>query len=104
MSTEQDIRTQRSQIDRLDGELLLLLNKRAELGSKLLGLKRAAGLPVCDPARELEVICNARQGNGGPLDDRAVEKIFRRIVYETRRTEERENARLQLAQLEGAAK
>ena len=93
MNAEEDIRTRRTEIDRLDDELLRLLNQRAHLGTVLLRLKRAAGLPICDPARELEVICRAREGNAGPLDDEAVENIFRRIVHETRRAEERENAR-----------
>jgi len=99
MNAEQDIRARRTEIDRLDDELLRLLNQRAQLGTELLGLKRAAGLPICDPARELEVICRARDGNAGPLDDEAVENIFRLIVHETRRAEERENAR---ARAEGA--
>ena len=93
-SIEEEIRIRRAEIDRLDAELLRLINQRAGLGTKLLTLKRAAGLPICDPSRELEVLCRAREGNSGPLDDRAVEEIFRRIVLETRRAEERENARL----------
>jgi len=69
--------------------LLRLLNQRAQLGTQLLGLKRAAGLLSAIPARELEVICRARESNAGPLDDEAVENIFRRIVHETRRAESR---------------
>jgi chorismate mutase len=99
MNAEEEIRSRRAQIDRLDDLLLRLLNQRAQLGTELLGLKRAAGLPICDPARELEVICRARESNVGPLDDEAVENIFRRIVHETRRAEEQENAR---ARAEGA--
>jgi chorismate mutase/prephenate dehydratase len=91
---DNNISERRAEIDRLDDELLRLLNQRAELGSKLLALKRSAGLPICDPNRELEVLCRARQSNPGPLDGRAVENIFRRIIAETRRAEERENARL----------
>jgi chorismate mutase len=45
------------------------------------------------------VVCRARESNTGPLDDEAVENIFRRIVHETRRAEEQENAR---ARAEGA--
>jgi chorismate mutase len=94
MNAEEDIRARRSEIDRLDDLLLRLLNQRAQLGTELLSLKRAAGLPICDPARELEVICRARESNAGPLDDEAVENLFSRIVHETRRAEERENARV----------
>ncbi|MCU1309653.1 MAG: chorismate mutase [Candidatus Angelobacter sp.] len=93
MDAEEEIRARRTEIDRLDDLLLRLLNQRAQLGTELLRLKRAAGLPICDPARELEVICRARESNAGPLEDEAVENIFRRIVHETRRAEEQENAR-----------
>src|SRR6266446_9562596 len=92
MNAEENIRARRSEVDRLDDELLSLLNRRAQLGTELLGLKRAAGLPICDPARELEVICRARDSNAGPLDDEAVENIFCRIVHETRCAEEQKNA------------
>jgi chorismate mutase len=77
----------RTEIDEIDRELLRLLNRRARLALKVGQLKRAAGLPCCDPDRERVVLSTLRQANTGPLDSRAVTKLFRRIIGESRRVE-----------------
>lgn len=74
----------RTEIDELDRELLRLLNRRARLAMKVGALKRAAGLPCCDPERERAVLMDLQQANAGPLDERAVTKLFRRIIRESR--------------------
>jgi chorismate mutase len=51
--------------------------------------KLSAGLPICDGQREREVIERSCRANAGPLDETAVEKIFRRIIRETRSIEMR---------------
>jgi chorismate mutase-like protein len=83
------LKTHRAQIDAIDLDLLRLLNRRAELASQVLAVKKGAGMPVCDPKRELEVLARVRDNNSGPLDSRAMETVFRQIIYETRRSEER---------------
>lgn len=77
----------RAEIDVIDSELLRLLNKRARLAVKVGESKKAAGLSLCDEAREREVIERACQANQGPLDERAILKLFRRIIRESRRVE-----------------
>ena len=77
----------RTEIDEIDRELLRLLNRRARLAMKVGALKRVAGLPCTDPERERVVLRTLQQANGGPLDTRAVAKLFRRIIQETRRVE-----------------
>jgi chorismate mutase len=77
----------REEIDAIDRELLRLLNQRARVARKIGALKRAAGLPVCDPDRERAVLSQAQHANAGPLDEQAVGKLFRRIIRETRRLE-----------------
>lgn len=89
MKAEQQLKSCRAEIDHLDRDLLRLLNRRAELASEVLALKRSAGLPICDPRRELEVLARVRENNPGPLDSRAIETVFRQVIYETRRSEER---------------
>jgi chorismate mutase len=79
----------RTEIDEIDRELLRLLNRRARLAIKVGSLKRAAGLPCCDPDRERVVLSTLRQANTGPLDSPAVTKLFRRIIAESRRVETR---------------
>lgn len=73
----------RREIDDVDRELLRLLNVRARLALKVGALKRAAGMPLCDSAREQEVLTEACRENSGPLDNRAIAKIFRRIIRES---------------------
>ncbi len=74
----------RTEIDELDRELLRLLNRRARLAMKVGALKRAAGLPCCDPERERAVLRDLQKANAGPLDGRAITKLFRRIIRESR--------------------
>jgi chorismate mutase len=77
----------RREIDNIDREMLRLLSMRARLALKLGVLKTGAGLPLCDPDREREVLTEACRRNVGPLDDRAVARIFRRIIHESKRLE-----------------
>ena len=77
----------RKEIDEIDDEILRLLNMRARLALKVGVLKREAQLPLCDPVRERSVLLRLSQLNSGPLDDRAVTKLFRRIIRESRRLE-----------------
>jgi len=80
-----DIEHWRNEIDEIDAELLRLLNVRARLALKVGALKKAKHLPFCDPDREQYVLSRLRHLNDGPLDDRAVHKLFRRIIRESRR-------------------
>lgn len=77
----------RTEIDEVDRELLRLLNRRARLAIKVGALKRAAGLPCCDPEREMLVLSTLQRANTGPLDSRAITKLFGRIIRESRRIE-----------------
>jgi len=82
-----DIEHWRKEIDEIDAELLRLLNTRARLALKVGALKQAANLPFCDPDRERSVLQRLRELNSGPLDERAVVKLFRRIIRESRRVQ-----------------
>jgi chorismate mutase len=75
----------RGEIDKVDAEILRLLNLRAELAVRVGESKRSAGLSVCDRAREREVVERARRNNRGPLDDDAVARLFRAVIRESRR-------------------
>ncbi len=82
-----DIEHWRKEIDEIDTELLRLLNMRARLALKVGALKQAAHLPFCDPERERIVLHRLQELNAGPLDERAVDKVFRRIIRESRRVQ-----------------
>jgi chorismate mutase len=77
----------RREIDALDDELLRLINRRAGVALRVGAIKQAAGLPLCDPERECDVLARARLANDGPLGDGAVANIFRLIIDESRRLE-----------------
>jgi len=79
----------RTEIDEIDRELLRLLNRRARLAMKVGALKQNAGLPCCDTERERDVLTRLQQANGGPLDSRAIGKLFRRVIRESRNLEAR---------------
>ena len=82
-----DIDHWRKEIDDIDSELLRLLNMRARLAMKVGALKQAADLPFCDPDRERTVLQRLQEINCGPLDQRAVGKLFRRIICESKRVQ-----------------
>ena len=82
-----DIEHWRKEIDEIDEELLRLLNTRARLAIKVGALKKEAALPFCDPDRERYVLGRLQDLNDGPLDPRAIDKLFRRIIRESRRVE-----------------
>jgi chorismate mutase len=82
-----DIEHWRKEIDEVDVELLRLLNVRARLALKVGVLKRAKALPIVDPDRERLVLQRLQELNSGPLDQRAVDKLFRRIIRESKRIE-----------------
>ena len=77
----------RERIDRLDAEIVRLLNARAECALALGRLKEADGLDTYQPERELAVLEHARAANAGPLDGEAITRLFERIIDENRRLE-----------------
>ncbi len=77
----------RRRIDELDRKLVELLNERANCAVEIGRLKRANGLPIYQPEREQEILENAERVNQGPLDDRAIRRLFERILDEARSLE-----------------
>ncbi|HKZ78979.1 MAG TPA: chorismate mutase [Pyrinomonadaceae bacterium] len=92
------IKEWRAEIDVIDNELLRLINRRVRLAVRVGTVKRRAGLPLSDPDREREVLARAQEINVGPLDDRAVARIFRRIIHESRRVQSGSEETLEVAQ------
>lgn len=82
-----DIDEWRIEIDRIDEQLIELLNKRSVCAIEIGRIKRQVGLPIYSPGREKEVIEHVTSRNGGPLDRDAVRRLFERIIDESRRIE-----------------
>ena len=87
----------RVEIDKIDAELLRLLNARAEIAVRVGETKRVEGLSVLNRGREREVVARARRANRGPLDDEAVERLFRAVIRESRRLQTQTAAEAQEA-------
>ena len=72
----------RSEIDRLDDELLKLLNARAQVSKKIGDTKRALDpqAPVFRAEREAAVLRRLEAANPGPLPAEAVSRIFHEVM------------------------
>jgi chorismate mutase/prephenate dehydratase len=76
--------TLRGEMDRLDKELVELLNRRAEVSVQIGQLKRNQGLDVWSSAREDEVVSRALAANRGPLLPETLRLIFRELLSGSR--------------------
>ncbi len=74
----------RADIDRIDKELVSLLNRRAEIATQIGQIKRAQGLEVWSPAREEEVLAKAMAAHTGPLPTETLRLIFRELMSGSR--------------------
>src|SRR5437868_10881530 len=74
------LKTLRTQIDKLDLNILKLVNERAHLASEIGKVKFENGGEIFSPAREEEVVHNVLQNNKGPLDDATIRAIYREIM------------------------
>ena len=74
----------RGEIDRLDKQILELINKRAEVVFKIGELKRENNMAVYDPTREKIIEQRLIKMNTGPMPNTAVVKIFKTIIEASR--------------------
>ncbi len=79
----------RRRIDRLDLQMLALLNGRARFALEIGRIKKRRKWPVFDAKREAFVLRHVTRANRGPLSDAAVQRIFQRILTQCRRREHR---------------
>ena len=70
----------RIQIDALDQELLVLLNRRAHVAEQVGEIKKLEGTPFLRPDRVAKVIGQIQQANKGPLKDEHVAAVWREIM------------------------
>src|SRR6516225_4988767 len=78
------LRSLRTQIDRLDLQILKLVNERASVAAEIGKYKNEAGGEVFSPAREEEVLQNVVEATKGPLDEGTIKAIFREIMSGSR--------------------
>lgn len=81
MSYEDEIAPLRTEIDRLNEEILEKLRERVEVALRIAALKKRHGVPIVDRAREENVLDRV----GGLATDRgldpvAVRRVFRAVI------------------------
>lgn len=79
----------RTQVDKLDLQILKLINERAELAQEIGKIKESSGSNVFSPLREQEVLDNVVRHNKGPLDEITVRAVYREIISGARSIERR---------------
>jgi chorismate mutase/prephenate dehydratase len=79
----------RAQIDKIDLELLKLMNERARIAEKVGQVKEADNMPVFSPEREDAVLRRLVDLNKGPLPAVAVEAVYRELMSASRSLQKR---------------
>lgn len=74
----------RAEIDRIDVQLVTLLNRRAEVAAQIGRVKEQENLEVWSPAREEEVLNQVLSHSRGPLPPETIRLIFRELMSGSR--------------------
>ncbi len=77
--TQRGIDYYREQIERINFELLELLNRRAQLVEELNSVKTEHGVPVFCPDREQEMLERLTSRNRGPFTNSTIKALFKEI-------------------------
>ncbi len=85
-----DISDWRKKIDELDGQIVQLINRRAEAAKAIGELKHASQQPVYEPGREQAVFDHVRSVNPGPLGNDELLHVYERIIDVMRTLQRRE--------------
>ena len=70
----------RNQIDMVDEELLISLNRRANLVIKVGQIKQKENIDVFDPGREKELMKRLNSLNKGPLENEMLQELFQSLI------------------------
>jgi len=81
---EKDIEKIRGKIDRIDGEVLSLLQQRVAEILKIGVIKKEDGKPIYDPAREKKILERLKNDNKSRLSEEAISAIFQEIFSSCR--------------------
>lgn len=74
----------RQAIDKIDQQILELINKRLEIAAKVGKAKQKTGIQVMDPARESLLLERLSNLNTGPLSKKMLYQIFSQIIASSR--------------------
>lgn len=82
--TRQELENLRTQIDKLDRDVLELLNRRMALSEEIGRLKTSQGQEVVDSDREEKILRHLISLNAGPLPDKTLRAVYREIFSGSR--------------------
>lgn len=82
MANHKDIATHRQEIDRIDDEILRLLNERSKSVIEIGRLKKQTDTDghLHTPRREAEIVERLMRGNTGPFPNEAIRSVYREIM------------------------
>ncbi|NRF93216.1 chorismate mutase [Paenibacillus frigoriresistens] len=90
MNTQTDIKSLRVQVDEINFKILELLNRRAEIVLQIGENKRHIGRShAFDAKREEEIFEYLSKNNMGPFDNEMIENIFKQILDESTKLQEK---------------
>ncbi len=81
------LKERRKEIDRIDRQILRLLNRRARIVLEVGKQKAKEGKGIYDPAREEETLNRLSAENLGPFPQEALKTVFREIISASRSLE-----------------
>ena len=85
-----EIESLRERIDEINNNFLSLLNEREKICKEIGEIKEQNGLEVKDEKREQEIMSKLREeAKGLDLDEEHVEKVFRLIIENSRKVQEK---------------
>lgn len=77
MSHELDVL--RDKLNTINGQLLSLLNERADIARQIGEVKQKQGIPKYDPVREKQMLDDLVAKNEGPFEDSTIKHLFKQI-------------------------
>lgn len=84
----------RKRIDFFDRILVYILNKRTDTAVIIGHIKTALGQPIYSPERERDVSEKINRSNKGPLSRESLDRIYERILDESRSTQKAESSKV----------
>ena len=78
----------RDKIDRIDAQVLTLINRRARLAQQIGKAKQKDQAVVYVPSRERQILDRLAELNTGPLSDAAIQAIYQEIIAASRALEQ----------------
>ena len=82
-----DIDDWRRKIDKIDSDILKLLNERIMCVINIAAIKKQEGIPVYIAEREEKIIERLFKENNGPVEEDNIRNIFSVIFTESRRVQ-----------------